>query len=90
MPEDVLRYYCIQSCIPIDCSLTLTFTNFSSCWPGLGSVLRLMSILLSVVLFYTLTDTLLWDLPGNVLAAPASALFGWEGVNSLSPVALAT
>ena len=39
-----------------------------------------MSILVSVVLFHTMTDTLLWDLPGAVLAAPASALCGWKGV----------
>ena len=31
-----------------------------------------------------LFDSLLWDLPGDVLAAPASALCGWKGVNSLS------
>ena len=43
-----------------------------------------MSILVSVVLFYTMTNTLLWDLPGDVLAAPASAVCGWKGVNSLS------
>ena len=29
-------------------------------------------------------NTLLWYLPGDVLAAPASALCGWKGVNSLS------
>ena len=40
MLEDVFHYYCILSCIPNDCSLVLTFTNFSSCWAGLGSVLR--------------------------------------------------
>ena len=27
---------------------------------------------------------MLWYLPGDVLAAPASALCGWKGVNSLS------
>ena len=32
---------------------------------------------LSVALFYTMTDTLFWDLPGDALAAPASALCGW-------------
>ena len=31
-----------------------------------------------------MTDTLLWDMPGDVLAAPASALCGWTGVISLS------
>ena len=36
MLEDVFHYYSILSCIPIDCSLT----NISSCWPGLGSLLR--------------------------------------------------
>ena len=41
----------------------------------------MMSILVYVVLFYTMTNTLLWDLPGDVLAAPASALCGWNGVN---------
>ena len=44
---------------------------------------EVMSILVSVALFYTTTNTLLWDLPGDVLAAPASALCGWIGVNSL-------
>ena len=44
-----------------------------------------MSILVSVVLFYTMTNTLLWDLPGDVLAAPASALCGWKGVATLTP-----
>ena len=34
--EDVFHYSSILSCIPIDCSLT----NVSSCWPGLGSLLR--------------------------------------------------
>ena len=43
-----------------------------------------MSVLVSVALFYTMTDTLLWDLPGDVLAAPASALCDWKGVLSLS------
>ena len=43
-----------------------------------------MSVLVSGVLFYTMTNTVLWDLPGDVLAAPASALCGWKGVNSLS------
>ena len=33
-------YYCVLSCIPVDCSLILTFTKISSCWPGLGSLLR--------------------------------------------------
>ena len=28
-----------------------------------------------------MTNTLLWDLPGDVLAAPASAMCGWKGVN---------
>ena len=31
-----------------------------------------------------MTNTLLWDLPGDVLAAPASTLCGWRGANSLS------
>ena len=43
-----------------------------------------MSVLVSFALFYMVTD-LLWDLPGNVLAAPASALCGWERCNTLSP-----
>ena len=32
--------------------------------------------------FYTMTYTLIWDVPGDVLAAPASALYahGWTGV----------
>ena len=29
-------------------------------------------------------NSLLWDVPGGVMAAPASALCGWKGVNSLS------
>ena len=45
-----------------------------------------MSVLVSATLFYTMTNTLLWDLPGDVLAAPASALCGWKGVDSLSRV----
>ena len=40
-----------------------------------------MSALVSVALFYTTTDIFLWDVPGDVLAAPASALCGWKGVN---------
>ena len=80
MPEDVLHHYCILSCIPIDCSLSLTFTNFSSCWPGIDRFLDVMSILVSVALFYTMTNTLSWDVPGDVLAAPESALYGWIGV----------
>ena len=74
-------YYCILSCIPIDCSLTLTFTIFSRCWPGLDRSLDVMSILVSVALFYTMTNTLSWDLPGDALAAPAPALYGWNGVD---------
>ena len=47
-----------------------------------------MSVLVSVALFYTMTNILLWDPPGDVLAAPASALCGWKGVNSLSILSL--
>ena len=65
------------------CSLTLTFTNSSCYWPGLDRSLDVMYILVSVALFYTMTNAQLWDLPGDVLAAPASALCGWKGVNSL-------
>ena len=39
-------------------------------------------------IYLSLANTLLWDVPGNVLAAPASALCGWIGVVlslSLSP-----
>ena len=52
MPEDVLHFYRILSCIPIDSSLNLTFPIFSSCWPGLGSILRrdIYSCLYCVVL----------------------------------------
>ena len=48
-----------------------------------------MSLLVSVALFYTMTNTLSWDLSGDVLPAPASALCGWRGVKPLSrrPVA---
>ena len=42
------------------------------------------SLLVSIALFYTMTNTLVWDAPGDVLAASASALCGWKGVNSLS------
>ena len=42
--------------------------------------LGLMSVLVSFAVFYTVTDALLWDVPGDVLAAPASALCGWNGV----------
>ena len=81
MLEDVFHYYCILSCIPIDCSLILTFTNISSCWPGLGSLLRRdVNPCLNSVVLHSDTDTLLWYLPGDVLAAPASALCGWTGV----------
>ena len=45
----------------------------------------MMPVLDSVALFYTMTNTLLWDLPGDVLATPASALNGWKGGNSLPP-----
>ena len=34
--QDVFHYNSILSYIPIDCSLTAV----SSCWPGLGSLLR--------------------------------------------------
>ena len=37
-----------------------------------------MSVLVSCPLFYTVTDDVLWDLPGDVLAAPALALCGLE------------
>ena len=40
----------------------------------------MLAYLLSAVLSSTMTNTLLWDLPGDVLAAPASALCGWNGV----------
>ena len=43
---------------------------------------RYIYLSISLVLFYTMTITLLWDLPEDVLAAPASALCGWTGVNS--------
>ena len=36
-----------------------------------------MSVLISFALFHTVNDNLFWDLPGDVLAAPASALCGW-------------
>ena len=39
-----------------------------------------MSVLVSFALFYIATDTLVWDLPGYVLAAPVSALWRWKGV----------
>ena len=42
-----------------------------------------MSVLVSAALFYPMTHTLVWDLPGDVLAAPASALCGWTGVHTL-------
>ena len=41
-----------------------------------------MSVLVSFALFYTVTDSLFRDLPGDVLAALASALCGWKGVIS--------
>ena len=31
-------------------------------------------------MYFTLSDCVFWDLPGDVLAAPASALRGWMGV----------
>ena len=33
--------------------------------------------------FFTFSNSYWWDLPGDVLAAPESALCGWEGVNFL-------
>ena len=39
-----------------------------------------MSVDVSFAVFYTVADSLFWDLPGDVLAAPASALCGWKGV----------
>ena len=48
--------------------------------PGKARSLDMMPVLVSVALFYTMTHTLLWYLPGDVLAAPASALCGWKGV----------
>ena len=84
---DVFHFYCILSCIPIDCSLILTFTDNNSCWPGLGSLPRRDVNPCLNCRLYTVTqligcNTLLWYLPGDVLAAPASALCGWKGVNS--------
>ena len=40
-----------------------------------------MSVLVSIAVFFTVTDSLLWDLSGCVLAAPASALCGWTGLS---------
>ena len=40
-----------------------------------------MPILGSVALFYTMTNTLLWGLPGVALAAPAPALCGRTSVD---------
>ena len=48
------------------------------------------SILIYGAVFYKMTTTLSWDLPGDVLAAPASALCGWKGVISLNRPQLAT
>ena len=69
MPEDVLHHYCILFGIPIDCSPTLTFTHFSSCWPGSDRSLDVMSILVSVVLFYTMTNNYLM---GSARGCPGS------------------
>ena len=43
-----------------------------------------MCVLVSSMLFYTVIDTLFWDLPEDVPAAPAPALCGWKGVINLS------
>ena len=43
-----------------------------------------MSVLVPTAVYHTLPDTLFWDLPGVLLAAPASALCGWKGVIALS------
>ena len=40
----------------------------------------MMFVLVSGALFEIVTNSLSWDLPGDVLAAPASALWGWKGV----------
>ena len=42
-----------------------------------------MSVLVSFAGFFTVIDTLFWDLPGEILAAPASALWPWKGVLTL-------
>ena len=41
-------------------------------------------VLVFFALFYTVTDTFFWDLPGEIAAAPASALCGWKSVSILS------
>ena len=69
---------------PIDCSLTLTSTNFSGCWPGLGSVLRRdVCPCLCCVVLHNDQHSLLGSARGCPGSA-ASALCGWKGVNSLS------
>ena len=69
--------------IYLSCSLSQKRTSPSR--PGVGLTLRdEMSVLVSAALFCAVTDTLYWDVPGHVLAAPASALCGWTGV-TLSP-----
>ena len=45
-----------------------------------GSVLGLMSVCVSFAVFWTAADILVWDVPGDVPAAPGSALCGCKGV----------
>ena len=84
---------------PIDCCLSLAVVIVGSCWPGLRPVLSLdvcpclsntLSFFCSVL---TVNDNLFWNLPGDVLAALASAQYrhicGWKrvrerGCNTLS------
>ena len=47
---------------------------------GLGSLVRRDVILVSILLFSTVTQHSGWYLPGDILAAPASALCGWKAV----------
>ena len=65
----------------ISLSLSYLVGFFGTCMrldllgPGLDRSFDVVSVLVSVALFYIMTNTLLWDLPGDVLAAPASALW---------------
>ena len=63
------HYYYILFCTPIDCSLTITFNHFSSCWPGLDRSLDVMSTRVSVALFYTMTKH---SLMGSARGCPGS------------------
>ena len=67
---------CVLTTVPVPSPLLRRDVS-----PCLNSVVLRCNLSLSLSL-YTVTGHLLWYLPENVLAAPASALCGWKGVHS--------